>query len=763
MHIKELALATACALVSGICFANVPGGGDGTGPNVTYKDLGDTVVLENGIVSIRINKKDASIRSFEYQGMNLFAGGHGGGGHFWSWNTPTFGGPANAPTTTTLVVDPASNAGEYAEVKVRSPWSGKSTDGAMDVEIYYSLRRGTQGYYVTATLDHPASYPRTAVGEWRSNTYVSPIFDWLSVDELRQRRMPTMADMAASVPVAGAPAEVSLLTSGIHAGEYECKYSYSADLGDLNVWGWSSTSKRIGIWMTVPSHEYYNGGPMKRELTAHMNPVLLNMLNGTHYSQGTQLIMEAGKEFRKTYGPYFVYANSYQERGVDSTEQVADALWRDAQAQAAAERSAWPYAWFKSANYVPASGRGTVSGTLAVTDSGNPAATAAGAWIGLAPDDGGTDFQFQGRTYQFWVKTDADGRFTIPNVLPGTYHLHAFGAGNIGAFRQADVTVKAGDAQELGTLQWTPPRVANTLWEIGVPTRNSVEFRNGAFNYSQWATYAQSLADSASGYTYTVGKSDWRTEWNYAQFGPAPWKIDFSLAWKPATDATASLYIGFASAATTLMVSVNGTRIVNNSAQYLDHAPIRLGNHGPFAERRLAIPASLLKQGTNTVTLTQIGGNSATGTTQYDYLRFEAAGMRLSSPQDADANGVIQAEAATLEGGASARSDRAGYNGTGFLSFPANGGSAQINGINGGAGGTKTITIRYANGNPTPRAGVLKVNGVPQRIIFNITGGWGNWKTLTTNVNLASGRDNSLRFESTGQSLGYIDELTVPQ
>jgi len=39
--------------------------------------------------------------------------------------------------------------------------------------------------------------------------------------------------------------------------------------------------------MTVPSHEYYNGGPMKRELTAHNSRSLLSMINGTHYSQRT--------------------------------------------------------------------------------------------------------------------------------------------------------------------------------------------------------------------------------------------------------------------------------------------------------------------------------------------------------------------------------------------------------------------------------------------------------------------------------------------
>ncbi len=57
----------------------------------------------------------------------------------------------------------------------------------------------------------------------------------------RQRKILMVEDMAAakSMPVA----EVYLLTTGQYAGQFECKYSYSADLGDerRKVWGWSST------------------------------------------------------------------------------------------------------------------------------------------------------------------------------------------------------------------------------------------------------------------------------------------------------------------------------------------------------------------------------------------------------------------------------------------------------------------------------------------------------------------------------------------
>lgn len=621
---KRVILAAAGMLTASLCYANVAGGGNGNGPAVAVKDEGDSVVLDNGIVAIRINKQNASIGSFRYQGMNLFEGGHNGGQFYWSWNAPAYGGPRGNASIT-------ASGSDYAEVKIHSPWSGKDKDAAMDIDIYYSLKRGAQGFYVTAMLSHPASYPRTEVGEWRSNAYVSPIFDWLSVDALRQRQMPTVADMANSQPVAGAPKEVRMLTSGQYAGQYECKYAYSADLGDLNVWGWSSTSKRVGIWMTVPSHEYYNGGPLKRELTVHMDHTLLNMLNGSHYGIGAPLTLAAGAEVKKTYGPYFVYANSYQGAADAPSSQVVTALWQDAQAQATAEQAAWPYSWFRHPDYAPAAGRGAVSGVLKVSDRGNPAAQAGGAWIGLAPDQDGLDFQHQASSYQFWVKTEADGRFRIPNVLPGRYHLWAFGAGNPGTFERANIDVRAGDVQQLGAVEWQPTRVAATVWEIGIPDRDAHEFQDGEFNYTQWATYARSLAN-AGALSYTVGKSDWHKDWKYAQFGAAPWSINFNLAQAPAKDAPASLYLALASSETTLNVSLNGQTIGSYTAPYPSHAPIRLGSHGVFADTRLPIPAGLLKQGDNRIVITQSAKKGQPGTTQYDYLRLEADGARLATP-----------------------------------------------------------------------------------------------------------------------------------
>jgi rhamnogalacturonan endolyase len=123
--------------------------------------------------------------------------------------------------------------------------------------------------------------------------------------------------------------------------------------------------------------------------------------------------------------------------------------------------------------------------------------------------------------------------------------------------------------------------------------------------------------------------------------------------------------------------------------------------------------------------------------------------------------GAVGAEAAQLTGGARVRRDASGYQGDGYVDFPATGGSLQWNGVDGGAGGAQTLALRYANGNPTPRSGVLKVNGVAQRITFRITGSDNKWTTLDVPVTLLAGSVNTLRLESTGQDLGNIDEMTV--
>jgi rhamnogalacturonan endolyase len=367
-------------------------------------------------------------------------------------------------------------------------------------------------------------------------------------------------------------------------------------------------------------------------------PDLLNMLGGSHYTQNeVSETIAAGTELSKVYGPFFYYNNSVPA----GTPNANSVLFADAIAQAKAEQAAWPYSWFVNpaggdGSYVQESGRATVTGTVAIADPGAPDASPGDMWIGLTPDDG-LDPQAQFFTYQFWVKTGCDGSFTIPHVIPGIYTLWAFGRGAAGTFTTASgtvpnssiltpfkaptasITVKAGQTQSLGTVTIVPPRTAATVWEIGVPDRDSHEFLNGAINYTNYATsYETYAANFGNGVTYTVGTDDYSKVWNYSDVDTSPWTVNFTVAAAPTGQAR--LYVALAAnEGGSLTVTVNGKQVGTLAPKNQSDAVVRLGSHGYFWDGQVVFDASALKVGANTLT---IKGSGAA--LEWDYLRFEA-------------------------------------------------------------------------------------------------------------------------------------------
>ena len=618
--------------------------------SVTVTDNGTTFSLKNGFVQATITKSTGQIETLIYNGEDILAGGYNGGAFYWSWNMPNYQNPANC--TYSLTTDPHSNNFNYAEVKLHMAWNGSAGTAAMDVDIYYSLKRDVSGIYAAAKLSHPETYPLNPGGEWRMASYPGSIFNWMSVDSLRNQLMPTAADEAATVAVPGAPAEVLRLTTGTFANHYECKYDYSADFGDLDCWGWSSTAKNMGVWMTMPSREYYPGGPMKRELMCHTNPVLLNMLGGTHYGMGSDGVIAAGENWEKLFGPFLIYCNKVPA----GTANAPMALWADAIGASKAEQAQWPYSWFTEPTYVKAAGRGTVTGKLVITDPTVPTISAANMWIGVAippsSTTGVSDFQLWSKNYQFWVKTDSAGNFTIPNVLPGVYNIYAFGPAAAGQMtKTAYVTVTAGATTALGNVNWTPYREGSTVWEIGIPDRTAKEFKHGTdwwvggiYPGTNWAKFMDYPTEFPNGITYTIGQSNRATDWNFVQpynvvaemnqTAAPEWKVKFNLAADPATGSNSSVYVAAASSFSgPLFVKVNGTNITTpttgvsfpNSA----NATIRKGIHGAFGDLRFSFPSSLLHAGDNEISFTE---RKSGGDIQYDYIRLEAPGTAVILP-----------------------------------------------------------------------------------------------------------------------------------
>ena len=667
-------------------FANLPGGGNGTGANVTLTDSGTTVTMNNGIVSITFTKSSAQISTINYtfnnngssQTLNLVSGNSNGGKLYWE-NSNNQG----CVFTYALVVDPASNGGNYADVALST-----TTVVGIAMEVHYSLARGNTGFYVAVVWTHSATDGAFSMGECRDNIYAGSIFNWMSVDAARNKLMPV--SVGSAVNVDNAPVEVSLWTNGIYAGQYEDKYNYAADFGAQRVWGWSSIGtggKNIGLWNVSASVEYYNGGPMKRELMSHMGTTILNMINGGHYGGGSDGSWAAGEVWSKVSGPYLIYCNAITNT-ISGTNAAAQALYNDALAQATAEAGTWPYSWFNNANYALAANRGTVSGQIVINDSGNPNASESNLWVGVVQQPvtttGTYDFQQWTKPYQFWVKTDANGNFTIPNVVAGAnYTLYAFGPGSSGTFQsqaltggnspntedipavQFSVTVSGGATNNLGAVTWTPTRVGQTVFEIGYPNRTGDKFRHGddywvgdigpATNAPSpiWSKHLEYPFDFPSEPNYIVGQSRWSTDWNYVQpilnvadvtgtnfFGTTS-TITFNLPAAPTNGALASFYIALSSDYQgPLIVRVNGTSITGSTGYGANYsgsgsgsdATIRQAIHGIFSDQRTNFSSTLLHAGQNTITVNMRKGGYFANHAMYDYLRLELTGYTPPPP-----------------------------------------------------------------------------------------------------------------------------------
>lgn len=621
---KSLGALFLLCLWAGSVRANIPGGGTGTGANITLTSTSTTATMSNGIVSIVMTKSSGQITTINYtfnntgssQTLNLLSGNSNGGKLYWEQSQNQ-----GLVFTYSVVADPSTNGGDYAEVALSSV-----SEANMPFEVHYSMRRGSPGFYVTAIWTHNSANGAYSMGECRDNIYAGGIFNWMSVDDTRNKLMQVTGGTSIGVPTA--PAECSLWTSGIYQGRYEDKYKYSAAFGDQRVWGWSSVGsggKNVGLWNVLASAEYYNGGPLKQELMCHMGTTILNMINGGHFGMGSDGNFVTGETWAKVCGPYFIYCNNISKTNAayaSDTVAASQALYNDAKAQALAEQGidtngqptnatgAWPYSWFFHASYASPANRGKVTGKIVINDSFNPNATAANLWVGIVQQPvtstGEYDFQQWMKPYQFWVHTDADGNFTIPAAIAGTnYTLYAFGQGAPGTFMSQSqtggnpdflynlpavpfgVTVTGGATTALGNITWSPTRVGPTVFEIGYPDRTGRKFKHGEDWWvgdigpgptspsPVWSKFLEFPFDFPNGLNYIVGTSRWSTNWNFVQsvvnsttgtWNSSSSTITFNLASAPASGTQASLFLGLASDYyTALILTVNGTNLGSTS------------------------------------------------------------------------------------------------------------------------------------------------------------------------------------------------------
>jgi len=585
-----------------------------TGAAVKATLSGTTYTLDNGLVQAKVDTSDATVPSFIINGVETMTTG----GYF-SWGTNVY---TAGPFTGSLSVDPSKNSGAVAEVAMTTTWDKSSGKIPLDLEVRFALPRCSQGLYGYVVLTHPASYPAFTPGELRVNHYVQwdAVFDWYAVDDVRRGVFTSVASSEAATAVAGAPQEVLKYPSGPFADRPGWqKYDNSIEWGEGTVYGWSSTKKNIGLWLINPSNEYLPGGPMKTELTLHDAPggkaTLLNYWGGTHF-YGELEDVKANQVREKVCGPWLLYGNSTTTAG--SAGQ--DALWADAKQRLIVEKAAWPYSWETDSRYPPTSARGTVKGQLTFTDANQPTASVANAWVGLAdpPVNGLPNFEHQAWDYQYWVHADGQGNFSLPNVRPGSYTLHAFVAGIHGVYvgQSNAVVVTAGGTTDLGAVTWTPDRKGPTVWEIGIPDRVPAEFYRGdqAWHYGTASLFSK---DFPSGINYTVGTSTPAKDWNFLQPG-GTWNVQFNVASIPTGATGASLVLDSAgSDGVTLSASFNGTKVGSASISYDDSSIARDQPHGVWLSGRIAVPLAQIKTGSNTLAI------ASSGSLMWDYLRLE--------------------------------------------------------------------------------------------------------------------------------------------
>jgi rhamnogalacturonan endolyase len=610
---------------------------------VRVVDNGDTYTLDNGILTATIVKRNGALSSLIYKKIETLAS-HGGAeraGGNWSHDP-------SGTIVDHITIDPKSNGGARGEVSIKGISGGKPSGGGpggtmiADIEIRYTLARGDSGLYTYCSFEHKPSYPATSIGEARFYVKLNDaVFDWMTVDADRNLKMITTYDWDHGTPMN--MKEARLMNSGIYKGQVEHKYDYSACQFDTLAWGWSSTDKHIGLFFVNPTIEYLSGGPTKMELSAHRDatftssltaaapPCLLNYWRGSHYG-GSSCVIAQGEEWKKVVGPFVVDCDS---------GPTPDAIWKDALARSKVEEKQWPYDWVSGVDYPHRDERSTVTGELSLDDPQAPAERMSHLLVGLtAPDYTTTgtrgrttnvDWQLDAKHYEFWTRGDVGddgkaGHFSIPAVRAGRYTLHAIADGVLGEFAQANVTVEPGKALDLGHLTWKPVRFGKQLWDIGVPNRSASEFKHGD-HYWVWGLYNLYPKEFPDDVNFTIGQSDYHTDWNYAQLPRADrpngttWSVIFNLPQAIKGKATLRLALCGISAKH-IDVSIND-QPAGTTGPLTDNATIRRDSvRGYWSEHDIPFDASLMKSGRNVLKLTIPPGGVMSGI-EYDYVRLE--------------------------------------------------------------------------------------------------------------------------------------------
>lgn len=122
---------------------------------------------------------------------------------------------------------------------------------------------------------------------------------------------------------------------------------------------------------------------------------------------------------------------------------------------------------------------------------------------------------------------------------------------------------------------------------------------------------------------------------------------------------------------------------------------------------------------------------------------------------------IKQAEFGSYGLGSTTGYAHVGFAGNGYVDLDDKGGYVSWSNLDGQAGGTRTIRIRYANGGSESRTERLLINRAAQSITFPPTGSWETYKFVNIQVPFTGGITNVIRIEWTEQGRCLIDEMQI--
>jgi rhamnogalacturonan endolyase len=363
----------------------------------------------------------------------------------------------------------------------------------------------------------------------------------------------------------------------------------------------------------------YGVGPNHQDLAVHQDAIILNYFGPNHYGlPGYSL--PAG--YKRLYGPWYFFVTAGDPANPQGVIQDANTT---AQAEIAENRAGSD--WISDPLYPAPAQRTTVTGHLQITD-GRPADS---FWVVLSTQNVTDVYTIHEPTY--FVKTDANGNFTIPGVPPpwvpgamdpGSYVLYAFASkGSItDQYKQTGITF-SGPAQDLGAITWAPTNHTTFLWQIGKADRMGGEFAL-ATNPTDWSNPRsyEKPSQVPGDLNFIIGSSWEPQDWYYAQTNAGTWTITFNLG----RSYTGTAFLTVSSSmqqGSRPAVAINGATsgIVGSLPNNNDSTIARQTDRSGYPRlATLSFPASLLHAGANTITLTRGAGTAAGNGLGWDTL-----------------------------------------------------------------------------------------------------------------------------------------------